>query len=780
MVGVSRQGGDTESGEMAAELTEDLEKLTQAELHSRLMRVMALDVDEKYFSSVFFSRTFQEVKTCKECGFRGIMKKPARSYEVNTYGTGLEIFVTDMGIVGKHQLECPKCAKMDAVWSYDTQEPPSNTHSIFGLQVRYYTRKITHTTVLHDVMDLMKIEQMDNISKKKKRYEEIGEFMLKNARRVCDEWCSPDNAKLRKTKLIQLYDDTIFSIDQKPSYPSYMSEDNREIYDTTLESFLQNVDKAESLLKLLKETLFDHPSRPVFMVWLCIAMTQVELFSMLIKFYDPKVFMDSGDQEFINVRHQYKTLNMPKEIKKIPVALMLNEMPRFFHYADFLRLRTGQKSFSTKDSDVDRIIGSCLSREGLKMAMGGAQGRKILKCAIQQSRTAKKKMLKANAVSCLNYVEHIDDFEKEFVMKFNKLSLIDQYTMCIRSIRTTENFPDMQCETELPTPLMFKGLFKNPISTEVIVDDEQTPFKNLPNKHRDMKETLDMLTKKSQSIVLGAPLEEEMMEMCMNGDLRSSMLSDREQKGSEVPVKSKKPPSETSSDEEDETINQPPRLPLDDIMDRVRETLQEHNISIPEKYMPRPVTIPSELVPSANNEGNESLQGLMLPMPVAGSKDAEDLAKSMSQCQEFYSKESSEWADSILKTRNVYTLHVPTTGIRNPDGKLQVTPQMFYHGRETLDRTLKNLDNHAHVARMAAAVLPESTDETIHLSASSEVEKPSTPCKKKGKIPRSCNQCGSSPEKLLTCKACRSVAYCSTTCQRAHWKVHKKNCTKQQ
>ena len=216
-------------------------------------------------------------------------------------------------------------------------------------------------------------------------------------------------------------------------------------------------------------------------------------------------------------------------------------------------------------------------------------------------------------------------------------------------------------------------------------------------------------------------------------------------------------------------------------MDRVRETLQERNISIPEKYMPRPVTIPSELVPSANNEGNDSLQGLMLPFPAEGSKDAEDLAKSMLQCQDFYSKESAEWADSILKTRNVYTLHVPSTGVRNPDGTLQVTPQMFYHGRETLDKTLKNLDNHAHVARMAATVLPSPTDETIDLSASSdlEVEKQPATCKKKGKIPRSCNHCGCSPEKLLTCKACRSVAYCSNTCQRAHWKVHKKDCTKQ-
>lgn len=820
------------------DLMEDAEKVSQEELHKRLRQLMFLDKDEKYFTSLLFTRTFEEVRKCKNCGFHGIMKKPARTYERNSYGSGLELYLSDRGVVGQHKIECPLCSEVEEAWSFERQDPPPDSHRIFGLEVRYYARKMMQSSLILDVMDLMKVEQMADPAKRKENYEKIGEFMLKNARRVSEEWCSPDNAEVRQSKLFWLYDQTIFSVDHKSVHP--LIDDSRERYDSTVECFLHNLDKTESLLRLLKETLFDHPTRPVFMVWLCIAMTQVELFSTLVKFYDPKIFMDSDDKEFRNVRHQYKTLNMPREIKKIPIVLMLIEMPRFFHYTDFVHVRAGKKSYPSKESDVDRIMGGLLSKEGLKMAVGGTQGRKILKSVIQQSRISKKRMLNSRFLTCLDYLEHCEDFEKEFILKFHQLSMADQYKMCLRSIRIGENFSTVHCESELPNPIVLKDLFQDSFRSEVVVDDDLVPFKDQPKRHRDMKETLDMLTKKSQSIVLGDPMEEEM-------ELRRMRMN----YNPEVP----KPKPESSSESSDEDDDTPSTLPLDEIMDRVRETLAERNISIPEKYMPRPITLPAGLMSSGSGNGG-NLQALMLPVPPAGSKDAEDLAETMAKSRPMYSQESTEWANSIMKSRNVYTIHVPSSGTRNPDGSLQVTPQMFYHGKETLGTTLMNLGNHAQVARMAATATSQPSDETTSLpkcdakshkhemkshkkvktprsdtstlkkgttknpeehslpttltkdtasnseeptlnkDTSNAPEEPTTTItdtseaveenrkqcatKRKGKIPRCCSHCNATPEKLLTCKACRSVAYCSSNCQRAHWKLHKKDCQKLQ
>jgi hypothetical protein len=45
--------------------------------------------------------------------------------------------------------------------------------------------------------------------------------------------------------------------------------------------------------------------------------------------------------------------------------------------------------------------------------------------------------------------------------------------------------------------------------------------------------------------------------------------------------------------------------------------------------------------------------------------------------------------------------------------------------------------------------------------------------------PRTCAVCGkpqSRQQKLQRCAGCHSVRYCSTDCQRAHWREHRKDC----
>eukprot|EP01113_Clastostelium_recurvatum_P051378 TRINITY_DN9971_c0_g2_i1.p1 TRINITY_DN9971_c0_g2~~TRINITY_DN9971_c0_g2_i1.p1 ORF type:complete len:158 (+),score=25.00 TRINITY_DN9971_c0_g2_i1:381-854(+) len=40
----------------------------------------------------------------------------------------------------------------------------------------------------------------------------------------------------------------------------------------------------------------------------------------------------------------------------------------------------------------------------------------------------------------------------------------------------------------------------------------------------------------------------------------------------------------------------------------------------------------------------------------------------------------------------------------------------------------------------------------------------------------SCSSCGSHASDLLMCSRCKLASYCNATCQRAHWRTHKKTC----
>ena len=58
-----------------------------------------------------------------------------------------------------------------------------------------------------------------------------------------------------------------------------------------------------------------------------------------------------------------------------------------------------------------------------------------------------------------------------------------------------------------------------------------------------------------------------------------------------------------------------------------------------------------------------------------------------------------------------------------------------------------------------------------HKKTCSYAQKPSE------KVPR-CECCGKALiERVLMCAGCKNVAYCDSTCQRSHWKEHKKNCS---
>ncbi|KAF1949232.1 hypothetical protein CC80DRAFT_279229 [Byssothecium circinans] len=62
-----------------------------------------------------------------------------------------------------------------------------------------------------------------------------------------------------------------------------------------------------------------------------------------------------------------------------------------------------------------------------------------------------------------------------------------------------------------------------------------------------------------------------------------------------------------------------------------------------------------------------------------------------------------------------------------------------------------------------------SMNETPEASSSSS--QPESP-------PTICAQCQASPSSLKQCNKCKSISYCSKECQKAHYKMHKKECAK--
>jgi len=47
-------------------------------------------------------------------------------------------------------------------------------------------------------------------------------------------------------------------------------------------------------------------------------------------------------------------------------------------------------------------------------------------------------------------------------------------------------------------------------------------------------------------------------------------------------------------------------------------------------------------------------------------------------------------------------------------------------------------------------------------------------------VPKICAECGTSSERNQKCIACKTVSYCSTDCQKSHWRIHKPDCLKAQ
>lgn len=322
-------------------------KLLSDVLKSRLSE--CTDKDGSYFSYVFLDKIADETRKCRYCGAIGSGKLPPSGAE------SLELFVIENGVVGKQELLCTRCGGSETITSCDIPElvPNDRRLRIRGLEVRYYFKRVTHFEVLRDLMEMLHIAATEDERLRKEKHIEVADFMLQNARRVCEEWCKAEYAELRLKKYLRLREETLLTT-YNPSFTPESTEEYVEMYEMMANSFRQNRDKVLLLLDLLKDSLIINPTRSSFMMWVSIAMMHSETYPQFKQMYDPRAFMRVDSSEYQALKDRYLALDVPLGVKKIPVVFILFEIPRFYHYVDFLNRRLGKKKTRFFLTDEER------------------------------------------------------------------------------------------------------------------------------------------------------------------------------------------------------------------------------------------------------------------------------------------------------------------------------------------------------------------------------------------------------------------------------------------
>ena len=310
--------------------------------------------DGTYFSYMFHEKVAETSKKCPRCG------APDRSAVLDGE-EDCKIFLGETGVVGKQDLRCDSCGEKNTVYSCDDPAdlPRDERLRIRGSEITYYCKKVTHYEVLHDLLELLQIAATEDDELRRQKHSGVANFVLHNASRVCEEWCKVENSDLRLKKFLRLWEETILDKPTPKQHLPNATKEFKEMYEMMATSFISNKDKVLLLLDFMKESLFDCPSRPAFMMWVSIAMMHCDSYREFKSVYKSHSFMKVDMNQYQALKDRYLALDVPVGIQKIPVVFILFEIPRFFHFVDFLTRKLGKKKrkFLTEQDrkDLSRI-----------------------------------------------------------------------------------------------------------------------------------------------------------------------------------------------------------------------------------------------------------------------------------------------------------------------------------------------------------------------------------------------------------------------------------------
>ena len=327
------------------------------DLRHRLEYLSFSDRELSLFTYGFVNILYSEKRCCQYCGGHGAGHLPTRSEELN-----FSAYVVENGIVGRVEGECVRCGGYYLHFSCDDALIPSLDENmrVYGLQMKYYALKVVHQELIHDMMDLILLEAMEGDTARSDGYSAIASFMVTTAKRVSEMWCNPEFGDLRRRWFEQLRREALFGSDHQPVLPAQAYESYLEPYEIVVKSFVENHTLVEKALDVIKEALVDHPSEGNFLMMLGVGMMYLNKFQDFIKVYSPRSFMTPNDPLYKQVKQLFISTDLGI-IRRIPVVLMLYDMPRFYHYAYLKQIVEGKKVALSSEAIE---LCDCLVRQG--------------------------------------------------------------------------------------------------------------------------------------------------------------------------------------------------------------------------------------------------------------------------------------------------------------------------------------------------------------------------------------------------------------------------------
>ena len=207
------------------------------DLRHRLEYLTFGDRERQLFNFRFVHRLYGERCTCKSCGASGAAHIPNESEHLNLSG-----YLMEWGVVGHIKGKCVCCGAPFSHYSCESHDicKLDPKFRIYGLELKYYSMKATHHSLLHNMMELVLLESIDDDKQRQEAFAAISSFMHLGVRRVSDLWCRPDYYQMRKDKFERWKQDTLLVPGSHPLIPPQSYRSYFEMYEMLSRSFVEN------------------------------------------------------------------------------------------------------------------------------------------------------------------------------------------------------------------------------------------------------------------------------------------------------------------------------------------------------------------------------------------------------------------------------------------------------------------------------------------------------------------------------------------------------------
>ena len=803
------------------------------DLRHRLEYLSFSDRELSLFTYGFANTLYSEKRRCEHCGGHGAGHLPTRSEEIN-----LSAYVHEDSMVGRVEGECVRCGGYYLHYSCDDTTIPKLDESmrVYGLQMKYYALKVVHQELIHDMMDLILLEAMEGESSRSDGYTAIASFMMGAAKRVSAMWCEPRARELRKRRFERLRREALFGHDHQPVLPAQAYESYLEPYEIVVKTFVENQTQISNALDLIKCALVDNPSEGNFLMMLGVAMMYINKFQDYIKAYSPRSYMTPNDPLYKQIKEQFISTDLGI-IRRIPVVLMMYDMPRFFYFAELKQIVEGRKVALSSETIE---LCDCLIRQG-----------RILQNDLQKRTRKGKDELMRQQLRIrdiwLGQTE-LEDLPRQFVHYFSQREETAKLPLALKALHLEERVVKLElAQSRGAPPTISIDLGKLP--PEVLIPPKSASSRLVTGTRQPLDEArkqriesyLTRIRQKKgpdkrdpfEDDYYSVPVDPKIVEQYTGKAIeefrgiskiepKSSGTKKKQGAESYVGEKQKDKEGKTSAgvesrgegEKHSSAAQVSTDVPTKRVMEAGAEVLeQDGRHSAGSKVVggvnTNPVSVTAKKVAGRSLRGDadstattetgekkdlgQQLDKVDLPKEkvVAATKDPLEQSKRSGVVQ----KESVSSVKARLRReeKDIVRLGSPVdvpavvqeaavSGVSlDKERKREVVggaPDTVGEKEEVGGQRVAEVSSSV---KQRAKDLARTGDESLSPVVGAELppERPLSPGAARRKQGRSCARCGEAPEKLQRCKACKVVYYCNAECQRLHWKVHKTECKKQ-